>query len=695
MKVTGNPKVSIILPTYNGSKYVRASIESCLKQTYKNFELIIVDDCSTDETPQVIQSYKDGRIKYVRNAQNQRLPRSLNIGFKQATGEYLTWTSDDNQFLPTAIEEMLSFLQANPDADFVYTDLYILDFETGQTLIRQLPSKMEIGKLNRIGACYLYTRKVYESIGDYNPDYELVEDYDFWIRISRKFKMAHLPKALYIYGDHSNSLTSKKIASVRLFDKLLKFRHGFISLRELYQGMGEYLQDAKGISSRFTEFLIGWFHVVKKIARLSAADSIHFIFASVIFSAKVFINFLSAGVLYFPRKIFTAYRIKKTCNNLKSSPDKKNILCFIPAMVVGGSEKVVVSMIQGFDNADYAFHLMTIKKEKNKWCEAFCSHFQNSILLDKMDKDIYFRYVCAVVERLNIDAILVSNASSAYYFLPKLKARFPHLKVMDILHLEDSVGAKKEFSTAVPYIDTRVCISEFLKGYMIEKYNSFPIEANYKNRLKVIYNGTEMLENGHYLKKGQFKARYKIPENTKIISFIHRFSSEKNPLLFIDIAHELIKKTPANTFKFVMAGDGKRFEEVKQKIEDLGLQDNFILPGMLDDVSELLCDTFLLLIVSGKEGIPLIMLEALALQVPVISTNVGGIKEVLKDGVNGYLVDFNEELVKQVTLKVLNLLQGNGDYRTLSQRTRESILPEFSLETMGARYKEVFEELLK
>ena len=118
MKVQ-SPKVSIVLPTYNGaSKYLRQAIESCLNQTYRDIELIVVDDCSTDSTPDVVRSFNDPRIRYVRNETNQRLPRSLNIGFALTTGEYLTWTSDDNEFLPEAVDVMLDFLTRNKDIDF-------------------------------------------------------------------------------------------------------------------------------------------------------------------------------------------------------------------------------------------------------------------------------------------------------------------------------------------------------------------------------------------------------------------------------------------------------------------------------------------------------------------------------------------------------------------------------------------------
>jgi len=117
-----SPKVSIVLPTYNGERYLRRAIESCLEQTHQNIELVVVDDCSTDSTPEIIQSFADPRLVYLRNQRNQGLPRGLNIGFARTTGQYLSWTSDDNEYAPTAIEEMLRALRDSPDGEFVYAD---------------------------------------------------------------------------------------------------------------------------------------------------------------------------------------------------------------------------------------------------------------------------------------------------------------------------------------------------------------------------------------------------------------------------------------------------------------------------------------------------------------------------------------------------------------------------------------------
>ena len=227
------PKISIILPTYNGSKYIRQSIDSCLNQTYKNLELIIVDDGSSDKTPGIIKSYKDKRIKYIRHKKNKGLPFALNTGFANATGEYLTWTSDDNQYLPEAIEKMLSYLNSDKKIDFVYADYFNYISETGEKLLVKMKDSNILVKENVIGPCFLYSRTVYKNIGDYNAKYFLVEDYEYWIRVYKKYSLVHCPYPLYVYRSHSKSLTNNSYWEVILFDSILKYQKSFITLSNL------------------------------------------------------------------------------------------------------------------------------------------------------------------------------------------------------------------------------------------------------------------------------------------------------------------------------------------------------------------------------------------------------------------------------------------------------------------------------
>jgi glycosyltransferase involved in cell wall biosynthesis len=202
--------ISIVLPVYNGQRYLAESIQSCLDQTYPDWELVIVDDASTDDTPSIIAQWmaKDTRIRCIRHEANRRLPAALNTGFAHARGAYLTWTSDDNRYLPSALEEMLQVLTANQQADFVYTDYEVIDDNGQYVQTNIVPSPLSLIQGYNAVPCFLYRQRVYEQIGGYAEDLFLAEDYDYLLRIlSSGCVMLPLHKRLYHYRRHAQSLT--------------------------------------------------------------------------------------------------------------------------------------------------------------------------------------------------------------------------------------------------------------------------------------------------------------------------------------------------------------------------------------------------------------------------------------------------------------------------------------------------------
>lgn len=231
------PLVTIVLPTRNRAELLPHALRSILGQTYENLELIIVDDCSSDDTARVVESFKDTRIKYTKNATNVGLPNSLNIGFSLSTGRYLTWTSDDNMYAETAIKKMANLLQAR-NCDFVYADYYRfsrLDGKSGKAAdvhLEKLSDQLDLKKGNQVGGCFLYTREIYREVGSYDPQLSLVEDYDYFIRISRRFKMCHLPEALYYFRRDEITLYHSRFAEVKAADILIRYKHGLLDKKE-------------------------------------------------------------------------------------------------------------------------------------------------------------------------------------------------------------------------------------------------------------------------------------------------------------------------------------------------------------------------------------------------------------------------------------------------------------------------------
>lgn len=206
-----NELISIVLPVFNGEDYLKDSIDSVLYQTFTNWELLILDDCSTDSTSKIAMEYvsKDCRIKYYRNDKNLRLPGNLNKGFSLSSGDWLTWTSDDNYYYPNALEKMLAVAKEK-GSEYVIASSIVIN-SNGEKIEEWIAPvdayERSIGEC--VGnACFLYSRKVYEKIGDYNPEAVLCEDFDYWQRICMNFKPVVITEPLYAYRKHAASLTS-------------------------------------------------------------------------------------------------------------------------------------------------------------------------------------------------------------------------------------------------------------------------------------------------------------------------------------------------------------------------------------------------------------------------------------------------------------------------------------------------------
>ena len=235
--------VSIVLPVYNGEKYLKESIDSILAQTYINWELLILDDCSSDSTPEIAKEYieRDQRIRYYRNEKNLQLPGNLNRGFSLTQGEYLTWTSDDNRYRPEALERMTRELENHTDTDFVFASCRVINSEGKNVeyiMVSKDSPKWIVG-INTVGACFMYTRRVYERIGDYDVNLKLVEDFDYWQRILAEFRAAVIEDVLYEYRWHDGALTNtmkKDLFYGNMEKMLLKNRpaFGWLSIRQYY-----------------------------------------------------------------------------------------------------------------------------------------------------------------------------------------------------------------------------------------------------------------------------------------------------------------------------------------------------------------------------------------------------------------------------------------------------------------------------
>ena len=212
-----SPKVTVLMPVYNGERFLREAIESILNQTFTDFEFLIIDDGSTDATGQILSEYaqRDERIRIVMNATNIGLTKSLNKGIDLAKGEYIARMDADDISVVERLEKQVRFMEANTDVGVCGTWGYIINEEhciTGE-LIRATDAEL-------VQALFLFGNELIHSsvimkktavlhVGRYNEDFERTQDFDLWQRcIAANIKIVNMPEYLIQLRIHNESISN-------------------------------------------------------------------------------------------------------------------------------------------------------------------------------------------------------------------------------------------------------------------------------------------------------------------------------------------------------------------------------------------------------------------------------------------------------------------------------------------------------
>ncbi|HZI63024.1 MAG TPA: glycosyltransferase [Pyrinomonadaceae bacterium] len=205
-----DPTVTVILPVYNGENYVRFAVESVLNQTVKDLELVVVDDGSSDSTPEIIGSYGPP-VRYVKQ-ENTGVAGAFNHGLQLARGKYISWLSHDDIFHPQKLEKQLEALSKLDSPGICYTDIESIDSEGKVVTEHKLPEYVRGETLRHVltggpicGACYslMYDRRCVERAGAYAVELRYAQDVDMLSRLVRHFPLLHVPEPLIQVREHA------------------------------------------------------------------------------------------------------------------------------------------------------------------------------------------------------------------------------------------------------------------------------------------------------------------------------------------------------------------------------------------------------------------------------------------------------------------------------------------------------------
>jgi glycosyltransferase involved in cell wall biosynthesis len=256
------PLVSVIIPTFNRSEFLPRAIRSVLQQTFQDFELVIVDDGSTDKTFSQIKAFNDKRIRYIFQT-NHGVSSARNLGIRNSTGTFLAFLDSDDEWMPVKLEKQLEALENHPGYLIVHTDE--MWFRNNRRLNQKHKHRKYGGWIFRhcLPLCVispssiLLHRKIFSDIGSFNETLPVCEDYELWLRMASRYPVLFIDKPLLKkYGGHSGQLSSKywgmdifraKALSDRITSGDLSPRQEMLARKELAR---KYRILEKGFSKR-------------------------------------------------------------------------------------------------------------------------------------------------------------------------------------------------------------------------------------------------------------------------------------------------------------------------------------------------------------------------------------------------------------------------------------------------------------
>lgn len=241
MYMTNNPKVSVIIPVYNREHLIQRSINSVLNQTYKNIEVIVIDDASTDETKKRVLEIKDERIKYFKSDSNQGPSSSRNRGIASSTGELIAFQDSDDEWLPRKLEKQIEKLvESSNDTAAVYCRMVFIDCKTGGKKM-----SFEVRNFNeyyRNGSSIqtpsmvtvLIKKTVLDELGYFDERIKVGEDTELAMRVSKKYSYVFVDEPLVMVTRNHEQLTNNAKEFIRGREIIYEKHNDFLSQKILF-----------------------------------------------------------------------------------------------------------------------------------------------------------------------------------------------------------------------------------------------------------------------------------------------------------------------------------------------------------------------------------------------------------------------------------------------------------------------------
>lgn len=655
------PMLTVIMPVYNAEKYLQKAIKSVLNQSFVDFNLIIVNDGSSDNSQAIIEQFNDKRLTLIINKKNKGLIVSLNEAVKLAKGKYIARMDADDICLPERFEKQITFLEKNPEIAVLATKIELINPENESIgfwdLDQNTNTPQEIKKMMAKSNCIAHPSIVIKTeIAQkylYSKKQKASEDWDLWLRLlADNQKIAKLNEVLLKYRIHKNSVTQSFKKKQTAERKSIFVKTNFLIHQTLQFKINQY-------------FILVLYSLLRSIAR----D-----FKFNILPKKL--SVLKRLITISPLQAFSEYQtLKKTMFENNTS----EIFLFFPYTHVGGAEKVHAQICETLAEVKPWIFFTGFSLNDN-----YLPKFENSGKIINKVSAINHPFFKSKTEKLILNKIeacqkpIVFGCNSLFFYDAILKLS-QKVNCIDLIH------------------DFRFEGQEAIVNYFIDSYLRCNSRVFISNRAieqtKIFYkkNGISNLE----LSKLKFIQNYvdvnntlrKNPnENLKII-FVGRQSPEKRIHLVEKVIDNLFVKEIPFEFYFVGPLNENKKYQTRKNIKYLGeINDS-------NKLNQIYFDADVLLLTSEREGFPMVIMEAMANGVIPISTPVGDIIKHIKNGKNGYLTSEIDEqtVINEISEKLYYLISNRPEKENISKNAHQYALTHFSKVNFYNAYHQLFE----
>ena len=378
-----------------------------------------------------------------------------------------------------------------------------------------------------------------------------------------------------------------------------------------------------------------------------------------------------------PHCLPLAGRLIAPLRYLPRPASRRRVALVTPHLGPGGAESVLLEIAAALDRRQYEILLIASQSRDARWQRRWQEHADHVYDLSSVvPPGRLAAGVYSIVSNWGCDTVLVTNSLPGYGAIPQLKRNLPAIRTMDLIHAVGEEWDLVSCTAAVAEdIDTRIVISEAGRSHLLQ------FGAAHE-KIRLIRNGIDL-------------ARF-TPAGLRPCSGVHRIlfagrlDPVKRPLILVDIARALLALRKNPDFRFVVAGDGPEGALLRRRLRRAGIDSLFELPGQVFDLAPFLADADLLIVPSKNEGIPLVILEALASGRPVVASDVGAIREVL-DPTTGILIGRQEGEVGAFAEAVRKLLDQPHLRAEMGSNGRRKVEAEYDRSKTRPAYRELFE----